>query len=150
MKCSFDIFDFFLTKSPVFPILLFSSIFLHCSLKRLFVSPCYSLELCIQLGISFPISLAFRFSFFLNIFALFTEEDILSFLTLLWDPAFSWVYLSLSPLLFTSLLFSAICKVSSDYLFAFLHFFFLIMFWSLPPLQSYEPLSIVLQAIYQF
>ena len=37
----------------------------------------------------------------------------------------SWVYLSLSPLPFASLLFSAICKASSDSHFAFLHFFFL-------------------------
>ena len=35
------------------------------------------------------------------------------------------MYLSLSPLLFISLLFSGICKVSSDNHFAFLHFFFL-------------------------
>ena len=77
----------FLKRSLVFPILLFLSISLHCSLTKAF----------------------------------------LSLLTLLWDSAFSWVYLFLSPLLFTSLLFSAICKVSSDYLFAFLHFFFLIM-----------------------
>ena len=38
-----------------------------------------------------------------------------------------WVYLSFSPLLFTSLLFTAICKASSEANhFAFLHFFFLI------------------------
>ena len=36
----------------------------------------------------------------------------------------SWVYLSLSPLPFTSLLPSASCKASSDNHFAFLHFFF--------------------------
>ena len=41
----------------------------------------------------------------------------------LWNSAFRWVYLSFSPLLFTSLLFSAICKSSSDNHFAFLHFF---------------------------
>ena len=38
--------------------------------------------------------------------------------------AFSWVYLSLSPFLFTSLLSIAICKASSDSHLAFLHFFF--------------------------
>ena len=37
-----------------------------------------------------------------------------SLLTILWNSAFKWVYLSISPLLFTSLLFSAICKASSD------------------------------------
>ena len=48
------------------------------------ISPCYSLEICIQMGISFLFSSAFA-----------------------------------------SLLFSAICKASSDSHFAFLHFFFL-------------------------
>ena len=42
-----------------------------------------------------------------------------SFLAILWNSAFRWVYLSHSPLPFTSLLFSAICKASSDNHFAF-------------------------------
>ena len=41
------------------------------------------------------------------------------------SSAFKWVYLSFSPLPCASLLFSAICKASSDNHFAFLHFFFL-------------------------
>ena len=57
----------FLKRSLVFPILLFSSIYLHCSFKKAF----------------------------------------LSLLALLWNSAFSWVYLFLWPLLFTFLLFSA-------------------------------------------
>ena len=48
----------------------------------------------------------------------------LSLLAILWNCASSWVYLYLSPLLFASLLSSAICKASSDNCFAFLHFFF--------------------------
>ena len=48
-----------------------------------------------------------------------------SFVLLHVASAFRWVYLSFSPLPFTSLLFSDICKVSSDNHFAFLHFFFL-------------------------
>ena len=57
------------------------------------------------------------FSFF---FALITKEGFLiSLLAILWK------YLSFSPLLFTSLLFTGICKASSDSHFAFLHFFFL-------------------------
>ena len=75
----------FLKRSQVFSILLFSSISLHWSLKKTF----------------------------------------LSLLAILWNSAFRWVYLSFSPLPFTSLLFSAICKASSDNHFAFLHFFFL-------------------------
>ena len=49
----------------------------------------------------------------------------LSLLAILWNSAFRWVYLSFSPLLFAFLLFTAICKTSSDNHFAFLHFFFL-------------------------
>jgi len=58
----------FLKRSLVFPILFFSSVSLHCSLKKafFFTSPCCSLELCIYLGISFPFSLAFCFSSFLS------------------------------------------------------------------------------------
>ena len=41
-------------------------------------------------------------------------------LAILWNSTFKWVYLSFSPLLFTSLFFTAICKASSDRHFAFL------------------------------
>ena len=75
----------FLKRSLLFPLLLFSSISLHWSLRKAF----------------------------------------LSLLAILWNSAFKWVYLSFYPLLFTSLLFSAICKASPDSHFAFLHFFFL-------------------------
>ena len=62
---------------------------------------------------------------FLYFFALIAEEGFLSLLAILWNSAFKWVYLSFIPLLFTSLLFTAICKASSDSHFVFLHFFFL-------------------------
>ena len=74
----------FLKTSLVFPILLFSSISLHWSLRKAF----------------------------------------LSLLAILWNSTFRWICLSFSPLPFASLLFSAICKASSDQ-FAYLHFFFL-------------------------
>ena len=82
MKCSLGI-SHFLEESLIFPILLFSSISLHWSLRKAF----------------------------------------LPLLAILWNSAFKWIYLSFSPLLFTSLLFTAICKASSDSHFAFLHFF---------------------------
>ena len=82
MKCSLGISNF-LKRSLVFPILLFSSISLHWSLRKAF----------------------------------------LSLLAILWNSAFRCLYLSFSPLLFTSLLFTAVCKGSSDSHFAFLHFF---------------------------
>jgi len=75
-----------LKRSQVFPILLFSSISLHWSLRKA-----------------------------------------LSLLAILWNSAFRWVYICFSPLPFASLLFTAICKDSSDNHFAFLHFFFLEM-----------------------
>ena len=62
---------------------------------------------------------------FLYFFALMNEEGFLISPCYSWNSAFSWIYLSLSPLPFTSLLFLAICKASSDNHFAFLCFFFL-------------------------
>ena len=72
---------------PWYLILLFSSISLHHSLKKAF----------------------------------------LTLLAILWNSAFSWICLSLSPLPFASVLLSGTCKASSDNHFAFLHFFFLRM-----------------------
>ena len=51
------------------------------------------------------------------------RKAFLSLLAIHWNSAFKWDYLSFSPLLLASLLFTAICKVSSDIHFAFLHFF---------------------------
>ena len=60
---------------------------------------------------------------FLYFFALFIEEHLL-ISPCFSETAFSWVYLSLFPLPFASLLSLAICKASSDSHFAFLRFFF--------------------------
>ena len=54
----------FLKRSLVFPILLFSSISLHWSLRKFPFSPCHSLELCFQMGISFLFSFVFHLSSF--------------------------------------------------------------------------------------
>ena len=59
-------------------------------------------------------------------------------LDILWNSAFRWVYLYFSPLSFTSLLFSAICKASSDNHFAFSHFFLLGMVL-IASVQYHEP-----------
>ena len=56
---------------------------------------------------------------FLYFFALITEEGFL-ILDILLNSAFKWVYLSFSSLPFTSLLFIAVCKASSDNHFSFL------------------------------
>ena len=55
------------------------------------------------------------------------RKTFLSLLAILWNSAFRWIYLSFSPLLFASLLFTAVCKASSDSHFVLLHFFFLEM-----------------------
>ena len=77
------------------------------------------------------------------------RKAILSLLAILWNSAFKCVYLSFSPLPFTSVLFSAICKASSATTLPFCISFSLGWFWSLPPVQCYEALSIVLQALYK-
>ena len=88
----------FLKRSLVFPILLFSSISLHWSLRKAFL-----------------------------------------FQLVIWNSAFKWVYISFSPLPFTSLLFSAIYKPSSGNYLPFCIFFSWGWSWSLPPwsLQSF-------------
>ena len=103
------VFLIILTRSLVFPIVLFSYISLHWSLRKAF----------------------------------------LSLLDILWNSAFKWVYLSFSPLLFASLLFSVIFKASWEGL-HFCIYFSWGWFWLLPPVQCHKPLSIALQVlIYQ-
>ena len=68
-----------------------------------------------------------------------------SYLSLLCS-GFTWVYISLSLLPFTSLHFSAICKPPETTTLPSCISFSLGWFWSLPPLQCYEPPFIVLQA----
>ena len=76
--------NFFEEISNLSHSIIFLYFFVLITEEGFLISPCHSLELCIQMGISF-----------------------------------------LSPLLFASLLFTAVCKASSDSHFAFLHFFFL-------------------------
>ena len=68
----------------------------------------------------FPILLLSSISFHWSLRKVF-----LSLLVNFLNSAFRSVYISRCPLLFTYLLFSAICKASSDNHFALLHFFFL-------------------------
>ena len=76
------------------------------------------------------------------------RKAFLSLLGLLWNSVFKWVYIYFSPLPFPSLLFTAICKASSDNHFTFLHFFFLRMgLITASYTMSWFPLSIILQAL---
>ena len=82
----------------------------------------YSAHLCLKcsLGISNfleEISSLSHSVLFLYFFALVAEEGFLISSCYSWKFAFRWEYLSFSPLLFTSLLSTAICKASSDSLF---------------------------------
>ena len=102
----------FLRRALVFPLLWFSSSFMHCSLKKA----------CLLL---LP--------------------------TFLQKSAFSWVYLSLSPLLFTSLVSLAIGKASSDNRFAFWLFFFfgMVLFTASCTLMELHP-SFFRHTVYKF
>ena len=85
---------------------------------------------------------------FLCFFPLITEKG---FLISLWYSLELCKQMGISFLFsfaFHSLLFTAICKASSDSHFAFLHFFFLWMVWSLSPVQCHKPPCIVHQALY--
>ena len=80
-----------------------------------------------SLGISNSLEEIFSFSYsivFLYFFALIAEGRLSYLFVILWNSAIKWVYLSFSPLLFASILLTAICKASSDSHFAFLYFFF--------------------------
>ena len=100
---------FFLKRCLVFPIPLFSSISLHWSLRKAF----------------------------------------LSLLAILWNSAFRCLYLSLSPLVFASLLSPLFVRPLQTAIFLFCISFPWGWSWSLIPIQCHEPPSIVLQALYQ-
>ena len=84
MKYSLDISNFLEVISTLSHSVVFLYFFALISEEAFLISPCSSLELCIQMGVSF-----------------------------------------LSHFLFTSLLFTPVCKASSDSHFAFCIFFFL-------------------------
>ena len=86
------------------------------SLHEVFLGVSYFLDEISSLSYSIVFLISLHFSL---------RKALLSLLAILWNSAFRWVYISLSPLPFASLLFSAICKASSDNHFAFLDFFFL-------------------------
>ena len=66
MKCSHDISNFLEEISSLPHSIVFLYLFALITEEGFLISPCYSLELCIQMGISFLFSLAFSFSSFLS------------------------------------------------------------------------------------
>ena len=63
MKCSLGISNFLKEISSLSYSVVFLYLFALIA-EEAFISPCYSLELCIQMLISFLFSLAFHFSYF--------------------------------------------------------------------------------------
>ena len=110
MKCSLGISDFLEEISSLSHSVVLPYFFALIAEAGFLISSCYSLELCIQMLISFLFSFAF----------------------------------------FASLLFTAICKASSDSHFAFCISFPQGWSWSLSPVQCHEPHSIVHQALYLY
>ena len=108
MKYSLGISNFLEEISSFSHSIVFLYFFALITEEGFLISPCYSLKLFTQMGISF------LFSFALG-----------------------------------SLLFSALCKVSSENHFAFLNFFLGVSSWSLTPVQCHKLLSI-LQALSGF
>ena len=92
-------------------------------------------------------SLSHSVVFLYSFFHCSLKKAFLYILAVFWNSAFRWVYLSFSPLPVTSLLFSAICKASSDNRFAFCISFSWGWFWYLPPEPCYEQPFTVLQAL---
>ena len=91
-----------------------------------FIEPIFQWNVPLVSLIFLKISLVFPILLFSSVsLHWLLRKAFLSLLAILWNSAFKCVYLSFSPLLFTSLLFTAICKASSDSHFAFLHFYFL-------------------------
>ena len=85
-------------------------------------------------------SLVFPFLFFcISLCCLLKKVS--SPLAILWITLHSDGHLSVSPLPFTSLLFSAICKSSSDNYLVFCISFSWGLFWLPSPVQYYEPTS---------
>ena len=82
---------------------------------------------------------------FLYFFSLFSQEGLISS-RILCNSAFSWVYLYVSPLPFPSFLSLGICRPSQTTALPSCFSFSLGWLWSLPPIQHYKPLSIVLWA----
>ena len=105
MKCSLGISNFLEEISSLSHSVVFLYFFALITEEGFLISPCYSLELCVQMGISLLFS-------------------------------------------FASLLFTTICKASSDIILLFSISFSWGWSWFLSPVQCHEPHSIVHQALY--
>ena len=74
MKCSLSISDFLEEIFSLSHSIVFLCFFALITEEGFLISPCYSLEHCIQMDISFLFSFAFRFSSFLGICEVFSDN----------------------------------------------------------------------------
>ena len=115
---------YFLYSSSVYSCHLFlmSSAYVRSILFLSFIEPTFAWNvplvslIFLKRSLVSPILLFFSISFHWSL-----RKAFLSLLAILWNSAFKWVYLSFSPLLFTSLLFTAISYASSDNHFALVY-----------------------------
>ena len=117
----------FLYNSSAYSCYLF--LISSASVKTFSISVLYCAHLCMKCSLISPIFLKSSLVFPILLVSSISlyhpcKKAFLSLLGIPWNSAFSWVYLSPSPLLFTSFLSSALCKAFSDNYSAFLHFFF--------------------------
>ena len=125
-----------LYSSSVYSCHLVFNIFCFCQICT--VSVLHSAHLFVKRFLISPIflkrSLVFAVLLFSSVSLHFSLKAFLSLLVILWNSAFSWIYLS--PLPFSSQLF---VKLSRTTTFAFLHFFFGEMVFVITSLHFYEP-----------
>ena len=122
--CLFRSLKPFLYSSVVYSCDLFCFCYVHTI--SVLIVPIYTLNIPLVSLIFLKRSLVFPTLLFSSTSLHWSlKKAFLSLLAILWNSAFKWVYLYFSPLPLASLLFTAICRASSDSHFAFLHFFFL-------------------------
>ena len=122
------IFFFPVQFSCVFlPPLLNISASVRSRLFLSFIEPIFTWNVPLVSLIFLKRSLVFPILIFLYSFALITEEGFLISPCYSFISAFKWAYLSFSPLLFISLLFTGICKVFVVVVVVVWHLFFLEM-----------------------
>ena len=103
MKCSFGISDFLEEICSLSHSVVFLYFFALIAEEGFLISSCYSLELCIQMFISFLFSFAFRFSSFHTFFNLslnFFNKEFMIWATVSSRSCSCWLY-STSPSLTT-------------------------------------------------
>ena len=126
-------------------------LFISSASVRSFQFVLYCAHLCMKcsLGISNFLGEISRLS--LSVFFLYlhwsSRKPFLPLLAIVGNSAFRWIDLSFSPLPFTSLLFSAICKASSEIIVSSCISFSWGWFSSAPAVKCHELPSIVLQEL---